>query len=1151
MRYSFLLFVLIILLTTSCSKGSNTPVSNGIGEFFDGIPVISASDFKGIGSNGTGLLGVYELTINSRSGTADLTPKRYSSIGESCIVAGIAYFTSIPCQDCFGIQSIGLDSNGDIRLGFQIRHPFNPGDPSLPPSGKNRLDLDLFDVAALVRPTNTSAISFPQTGDKAYQGFCVNADGYTKELANVIPDDAALPYVLVIDDSDSRISTWNKFAMGASTSFDIVFDISSGVLKFDLYLTMSYGSSAKLPERLMPKYYNPEFNRKAAWKVTVSPPQGSNPPTQGNTWQHNDPTTTYNIKVRVYDWQIGAPVYATPSDFANAPTDNIYAESKVASVSAEIPGMTNSLAKVTTPAVGTGTPDSPLVYLVPIANEKLLAAGEYAGLVKVTDSRPVKAPQEGRDFIVNVKDSKLIGYSLPEYAVYQTFKATIVTGGPISGSILSPTCPITGAVSGSTIDFMVTAKSNNNCDPIVSYEADWDYNGATFTTDAQNTTGNFTGGGPFSVPSPCINNVPQIFNVAFRATDSCVPPNTVVFATCEVDVEECAAPGTLNPVDVTPVWLNFSGQEICVDNGYAYILGSSNFMCSTAIYGMQIWDISNPSNAVYKNWLPITGDTVTETEASNGYLYCTAQYTGLHVIDISPPSSVSIVKTISSPRGGSFSDIYISGNYMYSGDNSMNGYLDVIDISAPASANIVKSILLTAQGSSITSVNAANGYAYIGDGEAGFKIVDIEPLSSPSIVSTLDTHGAPGAIELSNGYAYLSCGGGGLKIVDIQPPEEAHLCSEFMTTGYSAMDIHLVGDDAYVSVYDGIRIYDISSPESLVLKKTVNTSTLYNVSSFDINGNFGYVTAGSDYLQLIDISNPDSAHLEKSYGCSVDLTDVAVQSGYAYCAGWQGLSVFDVSAPESTILSKVVTMNGLERSIFLSKGYAYMAGSAGLTVLDIQPLESACVQSWFVTSINDVFVLNNIAYFASIHSPAGFDGLKAYDINDLDMIYLLKDVLTPSPPRSVSVSSGYAYMAASPPGGLMAIDIDPLPSANIAQTVDIANGDSYTVRVSGGYAYLADGSNGLQIIDIEPLSAAHIVSTVDTPGYAMDVYTSSGYAYIADCNKGLQIIDIEPPNTAAIVNSVPTPHIAQGVRVAGNYAYVADNYGGLRIIKLW
>ncbi|MCD6216491.1 PQQ-binding-like beta-propeller repeat protein [bacterium] len=420
MRPLLFILALFVFSLVGCSSSSNNPTTPQS----DGISV--ASD---IGS-ALGMLGAYELSINPENNTAELTAKRTNAIGESYIVSGIGFFTISPCPDCFKIKGISMTPEGFIALTFSIRHPFDPGDTLKPPTAINRLDLDVFDLTLVIAPKETIPEAFSL--GNAYAGICVDTDGYTTELSNLVEDTASLPYYLVIDDSIGGISTFNKFKMGEETEFDVILDLSGSTLLFDLYLTMGYGFSAVKADRLHPAYYNPEFNRKSAWKVVVTPPEGDDPPALGNTWQHDDSTTPFSVTVEVYDWQIGANV-----DPALTNPDDIYAASGVSAVSMEIPGMTAAYATVNTPDSGTGMPDDPLVYTISMANENLLEAGEYTGLIKVTDERLPLAPPpiDSRDYLIDSPDGVVLeNYEIPEYAAYQIFTATVVEGvSPLEG----------------------------------------------------------------------------------------------------------------------------------------------------------------------------------------------------------------------------------------------------------------------------------------------------------------------------------------------------------------------------------------------------------------------------------------------------------------------------------------------------------------------------------------------------------------------------------------------------------------------------------------------------------------------------------------------------------------------------------------------
>lgn len=571
-RFSMLIVILtIVSFLIGCSGGGgSSPVApDKTSGSMDSIPIIGMSEANGT-YNAIGLFGAYEMILNPDL-SAELISKRVGAIGEDYIVSGIAFFTIAPCPQCLKITGVELTLEGDAKLTFAINHPFPKGNTSENPSALNRLDLDVFDLAMVIVPTGATAVPYTLTGESVYTDTCVGADGFTTELANVVSDDAAMPYFLVIDDSDTGTSTWNKFEMEASASFDVVFNLSGTSLAFDMYLTMGYGFSAKKLNRLDPKYYNPEFNRKAAWKVAVTPPEGVDPPAMFNTWDDSDIATTYDVTVSVYDWQIGATV-STEADFGDADPGDVFAASEPSGVTVEIPGMNTAIQTLAVPdnPTGTGGPADPWIYTLPIANELQLVAGEYLGLVVVTDERAVLTPGDGRDFIIDTENGiDLDNYEIPGYVTYQTFTATVVVGcGPITGTIDTPVCPVTDAFTGEIINFTCTAASGNGGDPIVLYEWDADYDGFTFDVDA---TGDDVCLGPFL----CDAGNPATYTVAVRATDSCGPPaNVTVFATCEVTVSDCT-----DQQIVSVAYVAKDGEDELFDigvepAGYVYVLAN-------------------------------------------------------------------------------------------------------------------------------------------------------------------------------------------------------------------------------------------------------------------------------------------------------------------------------------------------------------------------------------------------------------------------------------------------------------------------------------------------------------------------------------------------------------------------------------------------
>jgi len=594
------------------------------------------------------------------------------------------------------------------------------------------------------------------------------------------------------------------------------------------------------------------------------------------------------------------------------------------------------------------------------------------------------------------------------------------------------------------------------------------------------------------------------------------------------------------PIDVTPPWLNLRPLDICVEGNYAYIAAGIN--------GLLIFDVSDPVNPVWVNWVD-TDWTAVRVAVSGSYaLVATSSYVApyhwrLLVIDIDPPESAHIVNTVQTGWAGYVCDLAVSGGSACLTTRVQSGPdLFVVDIDPPESADIVFWTPLPF--SSDADVAAADGYAYVLSGW-GIEIYDIDPPESTHGVRTLDSAHDEG-IAVSGGYAYVADWHFGLQIIDVDPPESAYIVNS-VDTPYNARDVVVSGGYAFVTSENNqidLHIVDVDPPESAYLVNSVNVG--YEISAIAAAGGYVYVAYGCGGIRIIDVDPPESAYSVNLIDTLSSARGVAVWEGCAYVADDYGLRIIDIDPPESAYIAKSIDTPGSANGVAVSAGYAYVAdGESGLQIIGINPPESAYIVNTVDTpgDAQGVAIQGEWAYVAD-----GESGLQIIDISPPASAYIVNAVDTPGSANEVAVSGGYAYVA-DDGSGLQIVDIDPPELAYIVDSVSVAN-TALGVAVWGDYAYVADGNAGLRVIDVGVPESAHEVKRIDTPGYAYDVAVSGHYAYVAD-DSGLQIIDVGAPGSAYIVQSVDTPSYAWGVAVSGDYVYVAGYTFGLRIVKLW
>ncbi|MGR9107646.1 MAG: Ig-like domain-containing protein [Gammaproteobacteria bacterium] len=162
----------------------------------------------------------------------------------------------------------------------------------------------------------------------------------------------------------------------------------------------------------------------------------------------------------------------------------------------------------------------------------------------------------------------------------------------------------------------------------------------------------------------------------------------------------------------------------------------------------------------------------------------------------------------------------------------------------------------------------------------------------------------------------------------------------------------------------------------------------------------------------------------------------------------------------------------------------------------------------------------------------------------------LSFVAIPGFANNVDVSGGFAYVAAGTEG-LQVVDVSSRSAPSIVAARSTP-GNANDVKIMGHTAYVADGAAGLQVLDITDPLAPEIIGSVDTPGDARDVVIKGTLALVADGSEGLQLINIADPTAPNPIGSVDTPGVAKGVDADPDtpVAVVADGSSGVQVVDI-
>ena len=191
-----------------------------------------------------------------------------------------------------------------------------------------------------------------------------------------------------------------------------------------------------------------------------------------------------------------------------------------------------------------------------------------------------------------------------------------------------------------------------------------------------------------------------------------------------------------------------------------------------------VFDVSNPAAPESLGSVSLPANTQgIRMDVSGSFVYVPDSGAGLQVIDVSDPTTPTIVASVPTPSQElPFLDVIVSGTYAYvSGQSQCCGQFPtketgifIIDISNPASPFIVGSL---DNNSLIYGITLSGSYLYVADYYLGLQVIDVSNPASPAILSTFDTPGTTSDVAVSDSVAYVASGLSGLTVVNVSNPQ--------------------------------------------------------------------------------------------------------------------------------------------------------------------------------------------------------------------------------------------------------------------------------------------------------------------------------------------------------------------------------------------
>jgi len=231
------------------------------------------------------------------------------------------------------------------------------------------------------------------------------------------------------------------------------------------------------------------------------------------------------------------------------------------------------------------------------------------------------------------------------------------------------------------------------------------------------------------------------------------------------------------------------------------------------------------------------------------------------------------------------------------------------------------------------------GLVFLADFGGGLRIIDARAKSEVRELGRVPTRDVSYNVYVQDETAYLAdASGGGLRIIDVSDPTAPREVGRLPSAGDSR-DVFVLGKTAYLADGPGgLRIVDVRDPSSPREVGVLPARDLTRgVNGVRVAGTTAYLTEGEGGLRIADVSDParprelgSLASGDISFGLFVQDQVVLLADNSA------GLRIIDAGDPTAPVELGRIETQDRTRGVFYAGGYAYLADwEAGLRLVSV------------------------------------------------------------------------------------------------------------------------------------------------------------------------------------------------------------------------
>jgi parallel beta-helix repeat protein len=450
-------------------------------------------------------------------------------------------------------------------------------------------------------------------------------------------------------------------------------------------------------------------------------------------------------------------------------------------------------------------------------------------------------------------------------------------------------------------------------------------------------------------------------------------------------------------ITIDPV-TSFGGKasSIAIQGNYAY-MGQG--------LSIRILDITNPQIAQDVAGMTMS-DEVLDISIQGSTLYTITSDNTLSILDISNPVNPEIIGScyVCTSHEGK---IFLLNNIVFVNSCS---YMDLIDVSNPSSP-----VVLNLPDIEVTSIFARGNYVYTTtENPDQLKILDITTPVNPVALDSIICTGTASDIFIQGDYAYVTVGNG-LHVFNISNPQNITDVT-YLTGNYNS--VFIVGNNAYCTSFNTLYIIDISNPAqpNETGKIDIEQENWEDIIDLYIAPPYGYLIMNDTdiALHIVDLSN--LSEVGNSDPSPFDVRQVFISDNHLYLTTYpQNLWIYQLDSLGIPLLQKRLELQGDPEQIFVEGDILTMTlWGSEVYFYDISNLDNIDhigTYNPFPRDHTAIFKQDSLLFLLNRHYGGGDGWLEIINIKDPSKPNKLGEYKIPGEGRDVFVEDGLAYIA--------------------------------------------------------------------------------------------------------------------------------------------